>query len=727
MTNIRPCQSVKAPTAAWLLRCHAHRCDPAAIVAALGLELKDIAGGNGHRTTQHKPRRKIVTTYDYEDEGDSLLYQVVRREPKDFRQRQPDGKGGWIWNMEGVRKVLYGLSELRRRITNPEYRRQHGLPDDVFVVEGEKDADRLHARGLTATTNVGGAGKWRDEYARQLVEAGAKSVIVIPDDDKPGRQHATEVAKSCHAAGLAVKVLGLPGLPEKGDVSDFLNGEGDRLRMLVELAATAPAYAQAVLVPEDQGARSAAGRTAPNASPSVATAQWPQPLRPTAYSGVLSDLVRLIEPHTEADSAALLLQGAVMLGNCVGRSVHVRVEGDAHYLNLDVTLVGDSAKGRKGTSEARSRAPFRMVDETWASGRIVEGLSSGEGLIYQVRDPIEKLQPVKEGGRVIDYQTVIEDPGIDDKRLLVVESELASTLRVMMREGNTLSPVIRRAWDGHDLQVLTKHSPARATAPHISIIGHITADELRRYLDRTESGNGFANRFLFVCVRRSKLLPKGGGTIDLTEIATRLRAVVTHAGQLGELHFDGAADALWCDQYEQLSAGRPGLLGAVTARAEAQVLRLSCLFAVADGASAIGVAHLHAALEVWRYCFDSARYVFGVALGDPVADSILTALRLAGDTGVTRTDLSVQVFGRHRSSAELGRALDMLGRAGLARLKMDQDTGGRPAERWYYSERELSEESELTSSPRDLSSHSSLYSPSRETETAGFDDADGRI
>jgi len=172
MTNIRPCQSVKAPTAAWLLRCHAHRCDPAAIVAALGLELKDIAGGNGHRTTQHKPRRKIVTTYDYEDEGDSLLYQVVRREPKDFRQRQPDGKGGWIWNMEGVRKVLYGLSELRRRITNPEYRRQHGLPDDVFVVEGEKDADRLHARGLTATTNVGGAGKWRDEYARQLVEAG---------------------------------------------------------------------------------------------------------------------------------------------------------------------------------------------------------------------------------------------------------------------------------------------------------------------------------------------------------------------------------------------------------------------------------------------------------------------------------------------------------------------------------------------------------------------------
>src|SRR4029453_2896452 len=122
---------------------------------------------------------------------------------------------------------------------------------------------------------------------------------------------------------------------------------------------------------------------------------------------------------------------------------------------------------------------------------LTSGLSSGEGLIWAVRDPIEKQQPIKEGGRVVDYQLVTEDAGVTDKRLLVIESELASTLKVMAREGNTLSPVMRQAWDGHDLRTLTKSSSARATAPHISIIGHITRDELRRYLEATEAANGF--------------------------------------------------------------------------------------------------------------------------------------------------------------------------------------------------------------------------------------------
>jgi hypothetical protein len=315
---------------------------------------------------------------------------------------------------------------------------------------------------------------------------------------------------------------------------------------------------------------------------------------------VLGDLVRLIEPHTEADPAALLLQAAVMFGNVVGRTAHFTVEGDRHHLNLFVALVGDTAKGRKGTSEGRARAPFRMVDESWTAGRIVEGLSSGEGLIYQVRDAIEKLQPVKEGGRVIDYQTVIEDPGIVDKRLLVIESELASTLRVMAREGNTVSPVIRRAWDGHDLQVLTKNSPARATAPHVSIVGHITSDEPRRYLDRTEAGNGFANRFLFCCVRRSKLLPDGGGTVKLSDILPKLHAAVGHARQVGELWRDAGARELWHRVYPALSNGRPGLLGAVTARAEAQGVRLAALYGgyvvcrhrTAPGGGARGVAVL---------------------------------------------------------------------------------------------------------------------------------------
>jgi hypothetical protein len=409
---------------------------------------------------------------------------------------------------------------------------------------------------------------------------------------------------------------------------------------------------------------------------------WPRSLRAVAYSGsgIIGQLALLIEPHTEADPAALLVQLTVMFGNCIGRTAHIRVEADVHHCNLFAVLVGETAKGRKGTSEGRARAPFRLIDEEWTSKRIVEGLSSGEGLIYQVRDPIEIVQPVKHRGRVIDYDQVIEDAGVTDKRLLVRESEFASTLRVIMREGNTLSPTIRRAWDGHDLGNLTK-SPARATEPHVSIIGHVTGDEVRRYLDRTELANGFANRFLFVCVRRSKLLPHGGGTVDLTEPVKTLQAAVDHARRAGELRFDRAADALWCDRYERLSAGRPGLLGAVTGRAEAQVRRLSCVFAVADRSSAITRTHLQAALEMWRYCFASARYVFGGSLGDPVADEILSALRRTPD-GLTRSDILHRVFGRNRSASDIGRALALLERAGLARHRVDEETGGRPAERW---------------------------------------------
>ena len=123
---------------------------------------------------------------------------------------------------------------------------------------------------------------------------------------------------------------------------------------------------------------------------------------------------------------------------------------------------------------------------------MMSGLSSGEGLIWQARDPIMKSEPVKEKGRVVDYQEVMVDGGVDDKRVFAVEPEFASTLRVMNREGSILSAVIRQAWDTGNLRTLVKNSPAKATGAHISIMGHITRDELRRYLDRTEAGNGFA-------------------------------------------------------------------------------------------------------------------------------------------------------------------------------------------------------------------------------------------
>jgi hypothetical protein len=411
---------------------------------------------------------------------------------------------------------------------------------------------------------------------------------------------------------------------------------------------------------------------------------WPKTLPATAYCGVAGACVQTLAPHTEADPVALLIHLLVSFGSVIGRSAHWRAESDVHYLNLFAALVGETAKGRKGVSGNHSRHMFRAIDSVWAERCNKSGLSSGEGLIWAVRDPIEKQQPIKEHGRVVEYQTVVEDPGISDKRLHVIEAEFASTLRVLDREGNTLSALLRQAWDGHDLRVLTKNSPATATAPHISTVVNITRDEVCRYLGRTEAGNGFGNRFLWVCVRRSQVLPDGGGTVDWDPLVQEMRATIAHACTVGELRRDPGAADLWHQVYGSLSEGRPGLLGAMTARAEAQVMRLACLYALNERSYVVCRAHLEAALDLWRYCFDSARYIFGDCLGDQTADAILQALRAAGDTGLTRAEILHDVLGRNKPAADITRALGVLAEAQLARHAPDWSGGGaKPADRWF--------------------------------------------
>jgi hypothetical protein len=384
--------------------------------------------------------------------------------------------------------------------------------------------------------------------------------------------------------------------------------------------------------------------------------EWPEPLGLDALTGVAGEFVALLMPHTEADPAALLFQFLTVFGSVVGSGPYYLVESDEHRARLNTVLVGASAKGRKGTSFGRVRTLFRLVDQTWEQSRVAGGLSTGEGLIFQVRD--ERTGTNEKGE---DYCI---DKGVQDKRFLAISNEFAGVLRVMARVGNSLSSIIRDAWDRDALRTLTKAEPMTATGAHISQIGHVTADELRRYLDATEAANGFANRFLFVCVKRARLLPDGGKDIDWTRLADRLKEIVASARSVGRLHMDNEAQALWHRIYGDLSDARPGLLGAVVARAEAQVIRLALIYALLDQSAHVGVPHLRAALECWRYAEQSARFVFGDALGDPIADSILAALRQAPD-GLTRTQLS-DVFGRNVDARQLSRGLQVLQRAGLA-------------------------------------------------------------
>jgi Protein of unknown function (DUF3987) len=403
-------------------------------------------------------------------------------------------------------------------------------------------------------------------------------------------------------------------------------------------------------------------------------AAWPQ-IDDAAYQGLAGEVVEAVKPHSEADPVALLIQFQTLAGNLMGRTAYYRVEDDRHHTNLFAVLVGDSSKARKGISMGRIRSIAKIADEAWSDDRLKGGLSSGEGFINEVRD--EHREWNKKEGR-----EEIVDPGVADKRLMVVEPEFASVLAVAERAGNTLSQLIRRAWDGDKLTTITKHSPLRATGAHVSIIGHITIDELRARLTRTEAANGFANRFLFPLVRRSKELPFGGSLDDSVTLALgeRLREKIANAQTVGRVGMTDAAREQWRAVYSKLSALQPGLLGAVVARGEAQVVRLALIYALLDGSGHIDVPHLEAALAVWEYCESSAAFVFGDLLGDPIADEIARALQCAGSEGMTRTAIR-DLFGRNRSGDRIGAALALLATRGRARMET-RKTSGHPAEVW---------------------------------------------
>jgi hypothetical protein len=313
----------------------------------------------------------------------------------------------------------------------------------------------------------------------------------------------------------------------------------------------------------------------------------------------------------------------------------------------------------------------RLADTDWRD-RVVRGLVSGEGVIWHVRDPVIKLKE--------DEEEVV-DEGVRDKRLLVREDELASVLAVMARDGSTLSAVLRDCWDGRRLQTLGKHSPARASGAHVSVLAAITPDELLRKLTATEQANGFANRFLWIYVERWQLRPSGSAVPDaaLRRLGREIADALDHARRVDAVVRNNEGNEIWSDGYAALTRDVPGMTGAMRSRAESQVLRLSLTYALLDGERLIGAEHVKAALALWNYAERSLFSIFGDALGDPNADRILTALREAPN-GLTRTEIAA-IFGRNAPASEIERALALLARAGLA-SPTTEDTGGRPVERW---------------------------------------------
>jgi hypothetical protein len=429
-----------------------------------------------------------------------------------------------------------------------------------------------------------------------------------------------------------------------------------------------------------------------------APSDWPEKPGSEAYDGLAGEIVQVIRPETEADPVAILVQILVMFGSDIGRTACWQVEDTRHHGNLFCCLVGDTSTSRKGTSRCRAMQAFSALggEPSWHSC-LASGLSTGEGLIAAVRDPTYKVHHVKQRGRVVDTQNVLDDPGVVDKRLLVVESEFGRSLRAMQREGNTLSPVLRLAWDGDSLSVLTRGNAAsrlRATDPHVSLIAHITPGELHGLFADLDIINGLANRLLWVACRYSKLLPLGGRPIDLGDRTQKVARAVEQARQHPALiPLDAEAARLWDQEaYAHLFHRPPGLLGAVTNRAVAQVRRLGLLYALLDFDTAVRLRHLKSALALWGYCERSARWLFGDSTGNRLADEILAELRGQARNGLTRTQIR-DLFSRHAATLEINRALAVLRDGKLARTTFVQ-TEGRPMEKWFATPCDKSDKSD---------------------------------
>lgn len=403
--------------------------------------------------------------------------------------------------------------------------------------------------------------------------------------------------------------------------------------------------------------------------------RWPK-IKDVAYHGVAGALVDLVRLQTEADPVAILVQFLIGFGNLIDRGPHFMVGADVHHMNEFTCIVGPSSTARKGMSQGLAYYPFTLIDLDWVRYRNGDGLVSGEGLIYHVRD---KRYGVDKRGN-----TIVEDLGVHDKRLVANEPEFSRVLSISRREGNTLSAVLRNAWDGKTLRNQGKKAPDVATDAHISVVAHATMADLEQLLDPTSMANGFANRFLWMAARRRRIIPNPPNvdTFAWADIIARVRKAVNFARSCGELTRDREADEYWNSVYPRLTSGATGLLGSITSRAEAHAMRFAGIYAILDLSRTIKVAHLEPAIAVVDYNAATVAMLFADAIGDPKADRLIKALREAPD-GLTRTEITAKVFGGNLKREEIAKILGRLLTQGQIHRKVGRENGKKPTERWF--------------------------------------------
>ncbi len=563
----------------------------------------------------------------------------------------------WQWKTLPEPRPLYGLEKLA------------GRPDaTILLVEGEKTADAAQALFpehivMTWSGGANAVGK------ADLSPLHSKKIIAWPDNDEPGFKAALTLARVLDGQARLSIVYPSATLPEKWDLAD-LPPAGFVPQMHLETALSVSEFAHQVAskYPTLGASVQVSDPNPPSGDLSdLALKEWPI-FSWDACPGLLGEFIKLATRDSEADPAAVCITalvrfGAEVYGHAPNQGPHIYVGESIHPPRLFAVICGNSSKARKGTSRhpvtklfGREHCP---PSELLAWGLPMPAresggpLSTGEGLAHHVRD---ETDDERERRLRQNPDETLRDKG--DKRLIIQDEEFASGLACTRREGNTLSAGIRCFWDSGDYAPLTKNNPVQVKGAHISIITHITMQELLVCLGEVQAVNGFGNRFLWICARRSKLvaLPSRMPEKAVAPLQRELWRLVAQAQKRGAMTMTAPALDLWKNIYPDLSREHSGLAGCIVNRAEAQTLRLALLYALLDGQGQIDESNLRAALAMWRYAQESAMYIFGERTADPLEEKILEALK---GGPLTATELS-SVFGRNISKERLQPVLQQL-------------------------------------------------------------------
>lgn len=396
--------------------------------------------------------------------------------------------------------------------------------------------------------------------------------------------------------------------------------------------------------------------------------------------------------NSEAHPVAVAANVMGLFCCAVGRVAFQRIGDGKVHARPFLLVIGKSGKARKGTAELTPREVARRADGILrkrhnSKDRLrihAGGLSTGEGVGYAIRDPRQPDEKTGKGG----------DVGVNDKRLMVIESEFANVLAQAKREGNILSPTVRNLFDGRDIEPLTKTSQLTATSPHVVIIGHIKGHELREKSTENDAANGLLNRFMMLHVHRPKLvaLPEPTAESVLNELAERLADSIDYATKgdphhnySHEITLSDEAKGFWCELYPQISRERDGKAGSLMARSEVYARLLAMVFCLMDRRSEIEPCDLQAAVAWVEYWQQSITYVFLTGEDEDELDTFtLSVLALVNTSpGIKLSEL--QDHWNRKRIPEVRASLETLLNMPLPPIEMRQDkkTGGRVAQQYF--------------------------------------------